>query len=448
MEGRALDKKKQGLKINTITVTGIDLPCIPGGEPFKDSSHPGKPTHPKAPPKKPPRLRLPRTAILFLIAVILGGAITSTIIFRSTADHTPPQIFIIEPKAKSGERRVAQDQSIIIRGIVKDEDGVEVISVNKQDIPFDEDGGFSYMARLQDGNNMFIITARDKKNNQGSLSVSIEKGSSGATVQPVREKPQLRVLAIGVSNYRNRELALEFADNDAIAIASQLKTKKSDTYGEVQATVLTNEQATRLGIMTALQQIIQQVCMNDVVFIFVAGHGLKDKTTGSYYFLPYEAELNTLLVSGIKWSDFEEAVRVISTRVKKLILVIDTCHAGAMQISLPSMELAENLIFALRNVSGLYILGASKPDEKSLENARFRLLNEDRGHGAFTYALLKGLSGDADKDHNHVISLGELFEYTARTVPQLTDGFQHPYFRTEGTDIASDICIAQGDGSG
>jgi len=440
-----LDKKKQGLKINTITVTGIDLPRILSDEPSVGTVPSPQPIKSK---RKFLRPQSSRIAAFVLVAVLMGGAVTSLFIYRSSADRTPPQIFIIEPKAKSGERRVAQDQSIIIKGIVKDEDGIAEVSINRQDIPFDEDGTFSYMARLQDGSNMFIISARDKRNNQASLSVSIEKGSAGATVRPVRERPQLRVLAIGVSNYQNPELALEFADNDATAIASQLRAKKSDIYGEVHATVLTNKQATRQAIMTSLQQIIQQVCMNDVVFIFVAGHGLKDRNTGSYYFLPYEADLNTLLVSGIKWSDFEEAIRIISVKAKKLILVIDTCHAGAMRVSLSSMELAENLIFALRNVSGLYILGASKPEEKSLENIQFRLPHEIRGHGAFTYALLKGLSGDADKDHNHAISLEELFEYTAKTVPQLTGGLQHPYFKTEGTDVAGDIYIAQGGNSG
>jgi hypothetical protein len=49
------------------------------------------------------------------------------------------------------------------------------------------------------------------------------------------------------------------------------------------------------------------------------------------------------------------------------------------------------------------------------------------GHGAFTEALIEGLSeGKADFLHNGSVSVSELDAYIAGRVKALTDGRQHP----------------------
>jgi len=80
-------------------------------------------------------------------------------------------------------------------------------------------------------------------------------------------------------------------------------------------------------------------------------------------------------------------------------------------------------------------LSASKGGEESLENEAFKLDKEDTGHGAFTYIMIEGMSGKANNDGDDYISLNELFQYVAKHVPRLTKGRQHPYFRSEGTDM-------------
>jgi uncharacterized caspase-like protein len=70
-----------------------------------------------------------------------------------------------------------------------------------------------------------------------------------------------------------------------------------------------------------------------------------------------------------------------------------------------------------------------------LEGDNFKLHDKDTGHGVFTYTLIQGMSGKANYDGDDHISLNELFQYVAKQVPRLTGGRQHPYFRTEGTDM-------------
>jgi hypothetical protein len=44
----------------------------------------------------------------------------------------------------------------------------------------------------------------------------------------------------------------------------------------------------------------------------------------------------------------------------------------------------------------------------------------------FTYFLLKGLKGEADKNHDGVVTAGELFAYLQKVVPEATNGKQNP----------------------
>ena len=47
-------------------------------------------------------------------------------------------------------------------------------------------------------------------------------------------------------------------------------------------------------------------------------------------------------------------------------------------------------------------------------------------HGAFTYAILQGLNGAAYPDNNGFITMKALDMFVSRTVPELTNGQQHP----------------------
>ena len=48
------------------------------------------------------------------------------------------------------------------------------------------------------------------------------------------------------------------------------------------------------------------------------------------------------------------------------------------------------------------------------------------GHGYFTLALVEGLSGKADYNHDGVVQLNELDLYVTDRVKELSKGMQHP----------------------
>src|SRR5262249_11202108 len=131
---------------------------------------------------------------------------------------------------------------------------------------------------------------------------------------------------------------------------------------------------------------------------------------------------------GLRMSDFDEMVRMVRRNVRGVVVMLDTCHAGALRLSTPAPLSADDGAARLSAGEGFFLLAATKPGEDSNERPEL-------GHGAFTYALLEGLAGAADTDGDGVLSVSDLFSYVAREVPHLTGGLQHPYHKVEGTDL-------------
>ncbi len=241
--------------------------------------------------------------------------------------------------------------------------------------------------------------------------------------------PVLWVLAIGVSRYADPALSLEYADADARAMVETLSEAAArGPYREVRTMVLTNEQVSRESILSGLSRFLGQAGPEDVALLFVAGHGIRDLTSGSYYFLPHPATADTLLSDGLRMSDFDEMLRVVRRNVRNVIVMLDTCHAGALGIPAGRMVSADEMAAEMSTGEGFFLLAATKPGEESKEQSGL-------GHGAFTYAVIEGLRGAADANSDGSLPLSELFGYVARRVAELTQGRQHPYSKMEGTDF-------------
>ena len=239
----------------------------------------------------------------------------------------------------------------------------------------------------------------------------------------------LWLLSIGVSHYASPDLNLQFADADAQAMADTIQSAaRNGPYREVRTLVLTNQDATRENILGALSRFLGQAGPDDVAVLFVAGHGIRDLSSGSYYFLPAPATADNLVTEGLRMSDFDETLRVIRRNVRAVVVMLDTCHSGSLGIPSSRVVSADEMARQMTAGEGFYLLAATKPGEESKEQSSL-------GHGAFTYAVLEGLRGNADTDGDGILTVSELFGYVARRVPLLTQGRQHPYNTMEGTDF-------------
>jgi len=73
-------------------------------------------------------------------------------------------------------------------------------------------------------------------------------------------------------------------------------------------------------------------------------------------------------------------------------------------------------------IDGVGVLSASSASEFSQEGKAW-----GGGHGVFTYYLVRGLKGEADKDGDGIVTMREIYDYIYRSVSEATAGRQHPY---------------------
>jgi len=238
--------------------------------------------------------------------------------------------------------------------------------------------------------------------------------------------PNLWILAIGVNRYQSNAVdSLRYAEADARGIVEALSKQKGKLFREVHSLVLSDGgaiQPQRDNILDNLD-FLKKAGQHDFVVLFVSGHATNDDS-GEYYFLPSDAELQTqngqLTIrksKAISWRDFQN---ILNVPARKLVL-IDTCHAaGVSGKKSETLKGGDNdrLVRELRE-AGAVVFTSSRDRETSRES-------EQWGHGVFTYALIRGLAGEANLIKDEKITMKELDAYVSETVPKLTGGAQHP----------------------
>jgi WD40 repeat protein len=255
----------------------------------------------------------------------------------------------------------------------------------------------------------------------GEITVSRPRVGAG------RRPPRLHLLAAGIDRYRHADrfaadglTDLVFATEDAEAVRDSLAAHAGPFGGLAAGTLLRDAEVTRDAwrghLARMAETIAADVTPDDLLVIFLAGHGMNDTVRGrGYAYLCHDAtfeqvggEVVPVAESSIGWSDFAP---LAALPCRKLALV-DTCHAGALSPARRAAtvrEFQENMIL---------VLSASADDEPSQESDAW-------GHGAFTKVLLEALDGAADTRGSvgrgdGIVSVDEVVEHVLAGVPSLT----------------------------
>lgn len=247
---------------------------------------------------------------------------------------------------------------------------------------------------------------------------------SGSQAPP--EAGRLVVLAIGINRYANPALNLNFAVPDAEAVARALRARSGNLFRDVQVTVLRDAQATRRGVLAALEDLARTTQPQDTFVLYLGGHGVRTEPDQRFLFLPHDAteigNWTALRRQGIEDSVLVAAIARI--RARDGLLLLDTCHAG---------QLTMDQLSALGNETGRFLLAASTSVQEALDSY------DDR-NGVFAFAVLEALSGRAAADGEGRISALALGEWVMRRVPQLAAEKRHrqdAVFRTASRDLRS-----------
>lgn len=246
---------------------------------------------------------------------------------------------------------------------------------------------------------------------------------SASSIAPTAPKrARLLALVVGVSDYSDAAIGdLRFAANDAREIAKRLRNQMSKFYASVSVRELTEENATRAAILSALNALQAEATPDDVVLVFLAGHGIPDPNRPDeaggreYYFVSQDADFTgrRLATSAVPYSDI---VRLVTNAPGRRLVFLDTCYAGL--VADPDI----NGFVNAWGSKGVYVAAATSGTALAFEDESWR-------HGAMTAALLKAFDGRADR----VTPPGEpgittelLKPYLREEIRRLTNGCQDP----------------------
>jgi hypothetical protein len=266
---------------------------------------------------------------------------------------------------------------------------------------------------LEGKESIISIVARNRYSTSDPATVLVIRKSNEDTLF----KPNLYILSIGVSDYKNGNITpLQFAHKDAKSIVDIFKRQEGIIYKKVVSKTLLNKDATKEELLDALSWIEKKTTHKDMAIIFIAGHGVNDSKS-NYYFLNYDADIENLRRTALKWSEIKDTIEAIPS---KIILMVDTCRSGNIFGDLRRRDVTSAISSIISTESGAVVLSASQGRGYSIESSKW-------GHGAFTKAIIEGLSEyRADLIKDGVISIKELDTYISERVNKLTKGEQKP----------------------
>jgi len=230
----------------------------------------------------------------------------------------------------------------------------------------------------------------------------------------------LWVLAVGVAEYDAPGLDLNYPVADVQSIVNCLEAQADGHYSRVHIKTLVDEEVKVESVREARHNFLKQADEDDTIVAFVAGHAIV--ASGEYYFLTKDHDPAQL--DGIDRNDIEKLVTWQDLRARRRILFVDTCHAGArdgMRSADRGVGLFDPATVNDIQQRGMYILAASTANQGA---------GESDGNGIFTRAIVEGLLGAADIDHDGLVRVEELKVYADQRVKEDSHGQQTPTFPT------------------
>lgn len=270
-----------------------------------------------------------------------------------------------------------------------------------------------YTLKLSHGHNIIKAVAFNGDNSMQSNEATLDIAAAYAQAA----KPQIFALVIGINEFKNPKLKLQYPAADANLFAGTLKAASSGLFDKVTIRTLTRrEETTSVAILGEIKK-FQTLRPDDLFVFYIASHGTVDE--GEYFLITSNVgSLRTekLKTDAISQHQLKESIANIPA-TKKLI-IIDTCNAGALgeaiQVAMLTRGMSEDTALKiLSRAVGSTILSASTSLQEALEGYQ--------GHGLFTYVLAEGLKGKADKGKTGYIKTTDLADYVDNEVPNLAE---------------------------
>ena len=215
----------------------------------------------------------------------------------------------------------------------------------------------------------------------------------------IKAKPNKNsyAIVIGIEHYRQKLPKADYAVADAKTMTEYLT--KVMGYPEENVVTLTNEHAAKSDFEKYFEKwLLNNVEKDGSVFIYYSGHGAPNTKTGDAYLVPYDGDPSFIEQTGYSLKKLYESLNKL--QAKEIIVALDSCFSGAggkSVIAKGARPLVMNLEQDIKLSKNMIVMSASSGDQISSTY-------EEKGHGLFTYFMLKGIK-------DGIIEIGELFDY-------------------------------------
>jgi WD40 repeat protein len=264
-------------------------------------------------------------------------------------------------------------------------------------------------------------------NADGSLQSNPAQTTVTASLPP--SKGQLYALVVGIQDFDNPHFNLRFSVADANAIAEVLKKRSAPLFDKVNVETLTSPQATTKAALENAFKHYHDIAPGDVFVFYVASHGVVTPDVENPQYFLITSNFTTSTEEGVKRDAVSEAElrqMISSVPATRKLLLLDTCHAGAMggaMLEELAVEQKAN-VKMLSGAVGSTVISATTSDQEANEG--------QDGHGVFTWVLLQGLNGKADaRKHGYIKNL-DLALYVDDQVPEIALAV---FKRTQNPDL-------------
>ena len=309
-----------------------------------------------------------------------------------------------------------------------------------------------YSIKLLPGINTFRSVALNRQRTESKpdiMTVNYKQSGNPADIQPVNNNDitgpvatidsnaTLHLIIVGINQYQNKSMSLNYALADATAFKTELEKDAKSIINNIKTYFVTDNNADKTGITSALKEVQQNAKTKDVFIFYYAGHGVigKDK---EFYLVPSD-------VSDLKNVQTELEQKGIAAKLlqqyaidipaQKQLFILDACQsAGAFETMMTADANQQKSIAMVARSTGTHWMAASGAQQFANEFSSL-------GHGAFTYVLLQALKGEAA--NNTMITVNGLKNFLQLQVPALMKKYngsaQYPASYGFGNDFPVEI---------
>ena len=259
------------------------------------------------------------------------------------------------------------------------------------------------------------ITAQDNTLTRGGI---VTSKLSADTI-----KGDVYAIITGISNYPGIN-PLKYADKDALLFRDFLKTPSGGNTkpGNILSLINDSAKAADFNLRAYGWLLSKKLKKGDRLYIYFSGHG-DAMNEDLYFFLPFDCmpnkdDHNYLGTGNINMHTVKSLfIKPLAARGVEVLLIMDACRTMTLPGGNEGQQTFSNSIAEQK--MGEIMLLSTGAGQVAVESSDI-----GNGHGLFTYYLVDGLAGAADKDpligdNDGKVSLSEISAYVKMQVKKI-----------------------------